>query len=67
MKTEWLVMRHENSIITSGEQLTLKGKPLMKVDQFRYLGATITSNADCTTDITIRTATALIKMSSLSS
>ena len=39
-KTEWLVMRHEDSINTSGEQLTLKGKPLKKVDQldqFRYL------------------------------
>ena len=60
-------MRHEDSINTSGEQLTLKGKPLKKVDQFRYLGATITSNGDCTTDITIRTATALSVMSSLSS
>ena len=25
-KTEWLVMRHEDSINTSGEQPTLKGK-----------------------------------------
>ena len=57
-RTEWLVMRHEDSINNSGEQLTLKGKPLKKVDQFRYLGVTITSNGDCTTDIT-RAATAL--------
>ena len=65
--TEWLVMRHEDSINNSGKQLTLKGKPLKKVDQFHYLGATITSNGDCTTDITIRTATAYSVMSSLSS
>ena len=37
--TEWLVMRHEDSINKSGEQLTLNGKPLKKVDQFCYLGA----------------------------
>ena len=66
-KTVWLIMRHENSIKTSGEQLTLKGKTLKKVNQFRYLGATITSNGHCTTDITIRTATAVSVMSSLSS
>ena len=66
-KTEWLVMKHEDSINNSGEQLTLKGKPLKKVDQFRYLGATITSNGDCTTDITLRTATALSVMNRLSS
>ena len=30
--TEWTVMRHEDSINTSGEQLTLKGKTLKKVD-----------------------------------
>ena len=46
-KTEWLVMRHEDSINNSGEQLTLKGKPLKKIDQFHYLGATITNNGDC--------------------
>ena len=66
-KTEWLVMRHEDWINTSGEQLTLQGKPLKKVDKFRYLGAAITSNDDCTNDITIRTATALSVISSLSS
>ena len=66
-KTEWLIMRHEDSIKTSGEQLTLKRKLLKKVDQFHYLGATITSNGDCTTDITIRTATALSVINSLSS
>lgn len=32
-KTEWLVMRHEDSINKSGEQLTLREKPLKKVDQ----------------------------------
>ena len=57
----------EDSINNSGERLTLKGKPLKKVVQFHYLSATITSNGDCTTDITIRTATALSVMSSLSS
>ena len=61
------MMRHEDSINNSEEQLTLKGKQLKKVDQFCYLGATITSNGDCTTDITIRTTTALSVISSLSS
>ena len=31
-KTEWLVMRHEDSINASGEQLTLNRKPLKKLD-----------------------------------
>ena len=35
---------------------------MKKVDQFRYLGATVTSNGDCTTDIPIRTATTLSVM-----
>ena len=65
-KTKWLVMRHEDSINTL-EQLTLKGKPSQKVDQFRYLGPTITNNGDCTTDITIRTTTTLSVMCNLSS
>ena len=60
-------MKQENSISNSGEQLTLKRKPLKKVDQFRYLGATITTNGDCTTGITITTITALSVMSSFSS
>ena len=60
-------MKHEDLINTSRKQLPLKGKPLKKVDQFRYLDATITSNGDCTTDITMRTATALSIMSSHSS
>ena len=34
-QTEWFIMRHEDSINTLGEQLTLKGKPLKKVDKFR--------------------------------
>ena len=58
-------MRHEDSINNSGEQLTLKGKPKKKVDQFRYLGATITSNGDCTTDITIRTMSVMSSLSSI--
>ena len=66
-KTKWLVMRHEDSINNLGRLLTLKEKPLQKVDQFHYLFATITSNDNCTADIIIRTATALSVMSSLSS
>ena len=57
-KIEWLVMKHGDSIDNSQEQQTLNGKPLKKVCQFCYLSATLASNDDCTTDITIRTATA---------
>ena len=66
-KTEWLVTRHEDSVNNAEEHLTLKGKQLKKVDQFCYLRTAITNNGDCTTDITIRTATALSVMSSVSS
>ena len=66
MKTEWIVMRHENSINNSAEKLTLKWKPLNKENQFRYLCATTANNGDCTIDITIRTA-ALSIISCLSS
>ena len=55
----------EDSRNTSEEQLTLKGKPLINVGHFRYLSATIISNGDCTSDITIRKATTLSVMSSL--
>ena len=48
-------------------KITLKGEPLQKVYQFCYLDTTIESNGDYTTDITIRTSTALSVMSSLSS
>ena len=62
-KTEWMCMQtneqnnaHQQQ---NEEQLLLNDRPLKKVEQFKYLGATITENGQCTKDISIRTATAL--------
>ncbi len=47
------------------EGLLLGGGGLQHVERFKYLGTTLTANCDCSTDIRIRTATALKVMSDL--
>ncbi len=47
------------------EGLLLRGKEQQHVERFKYLGTTPTANCDCSTDIRIRTATALKVMSDL--
>ncbi len=43
----------------------LRRKELQHVERFKYLGTTLTANCDCSTDIRIRTATAVKVMSDL--
>jgi len=64
-KTEWLLMSRRTDAETAHEQITLRGKPLNRVDKFKYLGSTISSDNECEHDIKIRTASALNSMSSL--
>jgi hypothetical protein len=64
-KTEWMRARPKAEAIRK-ELIKLNGEPLKQVETFKYLGANIAANGDCTQDIRIRTSTALRSMADLS-
>ncbi len=67
-KTEWMLLSTKSKQTVNNrikEGLLLRGKELQHVERFKYIGTTLTANCDCSTDIRIRTATALKVMSDL--
>ena len=50
---------------TAQEQIFLKNKPLNRVEKFKYLGSTMSSDNESEHEIKIRTAAALQSMSNL--
>ena len=67
-KTEWMLFATTPEQVAKDRidnGIMLRVKKLLHEEKFKYLGSTITTNENCSTDIRVRTATALKVMGEL--